>query len=289
MTAAQAPPILVIHGGAGAREGTHARFSEYQSHLSAIVTEAHGVLLRAGAVEAVIYAIRSLEDDPLFNAGTGAKLQKDGRARMSAALMDSTRGCFSGVINIQRVRNPIQVAAQLTDRKHSVLAGNHAVRYARRHGMPTYDPITRHRKREHARRVEGRGGTVGAVARDADAVLCAGTSTGGMGFETPGRVSDSATVAGTYASIGAGVSCTGIGEQIVNHAAAARVVTRVEDGSALQPAVDRTIAEADRLSLAYGLIGIAADGSWAVGETSAVTTLYAAFDGEVLHTFSEPG
>ncbi|GIT62976.1 MAG: hypothetical protein Ct9H300mP21_05220 [Pseudomonadota bacterium] len=83
------------------------------------------------------------------------------------------------------------------------------------------------------------------MALDKDGIFFPGTSTGGIGCEIPGRVSDSPTVAGTYASTKAGVSCTGIGEQITQQAAAAKVVTRVGDGMLLNEAVTRTMQESD--------------------------------------------
>ena len=101
-----------------------------------------------------------------------------------------------------------------------------------------------------------------------------------MGFETPGRVSDSATVAGTYADAGAGVSCTGVGEHIVDHAAAARIVTRTADGLDLGAAIRRTLHEADELGLEYGLIAVDRSGLARAGSTAGVTTLWAARDGD---------
>ncbi len=218
-------PALIIHGGAGAREGAHTSFRRYADSLDVIAEAAWAVLQADGAEAAVMRAIRDLEDDPVFNAGLGSRLQADGAARMSAALMDGLRGRFSGVINVERIRNPIDVALRLQGEDHAVIAGDQATRYAREvMGLDDFDPVTEHRLAEHARNAAGRTGTVGAVAVDADGELWAGTSTGGVGYETPGRVSDSATVAGNYAGRSAGVSCTGIGEQIVDHAAAARTI-----------------------------------------------------------------
>jgi L-asparaginase len=99
-------------------------------------------------------------------------------------------------------------------------------------------------------------------------------------------VSDSATVAGTYASALAGVSCTGRGEHIVNQAAAARIVTRVEDGLSLQEAVTRTIQEGNALQYAYGLISLDREGRIETGKTDWVDALfYACHDGNRISTF----
>jgi L-asparaginase len=279
-------PAIIVHGGAGAREGAHATFRRYAESLERVAEAAWRVLLDAGARAAVLAAVRDLEDDPVFNAGLGSRLQADGVARMSAALMDGVRGRFSGVVNVERIRHPIDVADRLQQERHAVLAGAPATRYAREVlGMPDFDPVTDHRRAEHERRAAGRSGTVGAVAVDRDGALWAATSTGGVGYETPGRMSDSATVAGNYASHAAGVSCTGIGEQIVDHAAAARVVLRVEDGASLDAAVARTIREADERGLEYGLIALGADGRAAVGRTREVTTLWCQRDADGLRGF----
>jgi L-asparaginase len=74
------------------------------------------------------------------------------------------------------------------------------------------------------------------------------------------------------------VSCTGIGEHIVDHAAAVRVVLRVEDGDSVEAAVERTIREADRRGLEYGLIALDAAGRSVAGRTRDVTTLWCARD-----------
>jgi L-asparaginase len=269
---------LIIHGGAGAREGMHTGLQDYGLSLRRILPAAWEVLQKADAREAVLHAVRLLEDDPLFNAGLGSRLQKDGAARMSAALMDGTKGRFSGVINVERVQHPIDVAAALGGVRHRVLAGEYATRFARSIGIPDFDPVTPHRLAEHQRRLAGETGTVGAVALDRDGSIWVATSTGGVGFETPGRVSDSATVAGTYADRGVGVSCTGVGEDIVDHGAATRIAVRVTDGLALEAAIGRTLEEADRRGLEYGLIAVGRDGTSRAGSTKGVTTLWAACD-----------
>ena len=276
---------LVIHGGAGAREGSHARFEEYAANLTIIIKQSYPVLVNTGARAAVLQAIKLLEDDPIFNAGTGSRLQRDGKVRMSAALMDSDRQIFSGVINIEGVQHPIDIAEMLAAERHCVLAAEQATQYARQQGIPVYDPITEHRRAEYTARIAGDRGTVGAVAVDQAGIICAATSTGGVGFEKPGRVSDSATVAGNYAVKQAGVSCTGIGEQIVNHGTAVRIVTRVEDGFDLITAASKTIAEANTKNYKYGVISVDQHGNWCAQQTRSVTTLFAAYDSAGITTF----
>ncbi|RZL45983.1 MAG: asparaginase, partial [Pedobacter sp.] len=98
------------------------------------------------------------------------------------------------------------------------------------------------------------------VALDAEGNLAAATSTGGKGFEIPCRVSDSATVAGNYANQHAGISCTGVGEDIVSNATAAKIVTRVTDGFSLKDACDKSFAELKAFDGFAGVIGITSSG-----------------------------
>ena len=102
---------LVIQGGAGSLEGKTAEAQHIHLSLYRIWEETFELLKKNTAEEAVIHGIRLLEDDPVFNAGTGSKLQSDGEVRMSAALMDGVKNRFSGVINVQNIRFPIEAAA----------------------------------------------------------------------------------------------------------------------------------------------------------------------------------
>jgi L-asparaginase len=292
-------PRLVIHGGLGRQEGnyeyrdphtgeTRERSADFHLALGRVLVEAWPVLIARGSREAVLTAVRAMEDDPLFNAGRGSKLQSDGQIRMSAGLMDGGASLFSGAVNAQGVRHPIDLAAALAAEANTVLAGVMATQYARNHGHELRDPFTPERVAEHERRVHGEHGTVGAVALGADGAIVAGTSTGGVGGETPGRVSDTPTVAGTYASGSAGASCTGCGEDITNHAAAARVVVRVEDGASLAQAVSRSIAEANARGWSLGLIALDAQGHVEVGHTDGALVLFAVHDGEEPRTFNGP-
>src|SRR6202012_57444 len=181
----------------------------------------------------------------LFNAGTGSQIQSDGKIRMSASLMDGKTLEFSGVINIEGVRNPICVAEKLLRMPDKVLAGKGAQEFARENGVPYYNPETSQRRHEYEKKLSDsiRLGTVGCVALDFYGDMAAGTSTGGKGFEIPGRVSDSATAAGNYVNAFVGISCTGVGEDIVSGAVAAKIVTRVTDGMPLAQATEKTLNE----------------------------------------------
>ena len=257
---------LVIHGGAGSLEGKTTEAQNMHDSLCKIWEETFEVLQKRSAEDAVRHAVRMLEDDPVYNAGT--------------------KNRFSGVINVQNIRNPIEAAALLSGEKHSILSSAQATEFCRTKGIPEYNPETEFRLHEYKSNCAGIHGTVGAVALDKDGHIFAGTSTGGIGCEIPGRVSDSPTVAGTYASTKAGVSCTGIGEQITQQAAAAKVVTRVGDGMLLNEAVTRTMHESDDFNYLYGLISLDSEGHVEVGKTAALSDVFYAFhDDEKIRTF----
>ncbi|MAJ43971.1 MAG: asparaginase [Candidatus Marinimicrobia bacterium] len=278
-------PKLIIHGGAGSLEGNLSGKADLQKSLNEICKNTYKVLLKTNSYQAVLRGICYLENNQLFNAGTGSKLQSDGRIRMSAGIMDGNLNKFSGVINIQKVKNPILIADHLQKEKHTVIADNKATLLARNLGFPVYNPLVEKRWNEYIKNQIGNYGTVGVVALDSKGNISAGTSTGGIGGETPGRVSDSPTVAGNYANKYAGVSATGVGEQIINSGVATKIVTRVEDGLSLKRSVNKTINEAKKLNYKFGVIGISYTGEICVEKTTD-TIFYAWHDGkdnEVFH------
>lgn len=254
---------IIIHGGfIGESHTDPATKKAKQESLARIVTQSHNYLKTHTALETVVYAVSQLEDDPLFNAGLGSHLQSDGIVRLSASLMDGKSQNFTGVINIENVQNPILVAQKLLAFSDRVLSGEGAIQFARNQGFGFFNPITDQRKSEfEEKRTAGdRKGTVGCVALDADGNIAAATSTGGKGFEIPCRVSDSATVAGNFANQFAGISCTGVGEDIVSGALAAKIVTRVTDGMNLSEACQKSFEELKLFDGFAGVIGISAKG-----------------------------
>ena len=152
--------------------------------------------------------------------------------------------------------------------------------------MKVYNPVTSDRILEFKNQVKGKCGTVGAVALDKNGYIFAGTSTGGIGGEIPGRVSDCPTVAGTFASKKAGVSCTGIGEHITHQATAAKIVTRVDDGMTLSKAVATTIDESNVFNYSYGLISLDSNGKIEIAKTYRTSKVFYVFhDEDRINTF----
>jgi len=254
---------IIIHGGFFSESATNLETKKAkQDALANIVTKGYNYLKTHTALETVVYTVALLEDDTLFNAGIGSQIQSDGKVRLSASLMDGKSEKFSGVINIEDVKNPIQISVDLLAYDDRVLSGDGAQKFARDKGFEYFNPITVQRKQEYEAKLnqQHNQGTVGCVVLDAHGDLAAATSTGGKGFEIPCRVSDSATVAGNYANKHAGISCTGVGEDIVSGALAAKIVTRVTDGFTLKDACDKSFSELKSFDGFAGVIGIAATG-----------------------------
>lgn len=277
---------IIIHGGFFSESNTnHETKVAKQNALSAIAKSSFEYLETHSAVQTVVYAVSQLEDNPLFNAGLGSQIQSDGIIRMSAAVMDGETQKMSGVINIENVKNPIQVAEKLLPTEDRILGEAGAIQFARNNGFEDYSTETKERRAEYeAKAKSSKTSTVGCVAIDSDGKLAVATSTGGKGFEVPGRISDSATVAGNYANSFCGVSLTGVGEDIVSNATAAKIVTRVTDGMTLKQAFDKTFAELKSYDGFAGAIAIDKDGNM-YHQDSHPTMVFASYDGKSIEVF----
>ncbi|HEY9737115.1 MAG TPA: isoaspartyl peptidase/L-asparaginase [Trichocoleus sp.] len=282
-------PKVIIHGGAGSSLHSKGGVEAVRKELHEIVSEVYSkVSAGADAKTSVIYGCHLLEDNPRFNAGRGSVLQSDGQVRMSASLMDGMAQRFSGVINVSRVQHPMDLAAFLQNGDDRILSDYGSAELARELNIPIFDPLTDLRLQEwmqeradHFRKsmagvvaepelvdTSARRGTIGVVVLDSEGRLAAGTSTGGKGLERIGRVSDSAMPAGNYANRFAGISCTGIGEDIIEECLAARIVIRVTDGLSLGQAFEKSFVEAGCNGRDFGAIGIDQRGAIAWGKTS---------------------
>lgn len=280
-------PALIIHGGAGTPRPHDQRKEVAEALLRIARTIWKHVQKGGSAVDCAVQATVLLENNPLFNAGIGSKLQKDGGARLSAALMDGERERFSGVVNVEGIVNPIILAAHLQDEKDRVLAGGGAAIRAAELGLEHGDVRTDEAIAKWTKRIEGATGTVGAVVLDNAGRIAAATSTGGRGMERVGRVSDSATVAGNFATPHAGMSCTGIGEDIVNGSLASRLVTTVETGVPMVAAAEALIDRMKKMNWEAGFIAMDKTGKWVAPFTTEVM-YWTAIDEFGEHQFADP-
>jgi L-asparaginase len=228
-------PFALVHGGLGDQ------LDRPKDILNALLKIGRAIQpsLKKSALEISLKGAEQLELEPIFNAGFGSKMQRDGVQRMSAAVMDGAPQRMAAVSNLRCIKHPSKLAASLLNEYDRTLGGVEATRYAFRHGHLPEHLETEPRLKEWKASRESLYGTVGCIAFDCENKTAATTSTGGRGFETPGRVSDSCTPAGNFASPFGAVSCTGVGEQILEAAVASSIVTRLEDGLILEEAIRR--------------------------------------------------
>jgi beta-aspartyl-peptidase (threonine type) len=206
---------IIVHGGAGPLREDHVERAMLGCKDAAL---AGWRVLQAGgaALDAVVAAVTCLEDNPEFNAGTGATLNADGMVQLDASIMDGAGLRAGAVAALDCIRNPIQLARSvLEDGRHVLLVADGAKHFARARGIAECSPSDLITAAQRQRR-QKKHGTVGCVGLDSNGRLAAGTSTGGLLGALPGRVGDSPQIgSGTYANEVGGVSCTGAGEDII--------------------------------------------------------------------------
>lgn len=271
---------IAIHGGAGPiPKGslTEARSREFRTSLQTALDTAYAILEKGGAsLDAVTAAVHLLEDDPLFNAGHGAALTRDGAAELDAAVMEGKSQRAGAVASVRHVRNPVELARRVMEKsRHVLLVGAGAEEFALEEGftlVPNSYFRTADRRRQLDSEQSGQAvsdlipsqGTVGAVALDSQGNLAAATSTGGMTNKRQGRVGDSPIIgAGTYAKNGVcAVSATGHGEYFIRAVAAYHICAAVEyRGLSLEDAAREMLhGILHRLGGRGGIIGIDAGG-----------------------------
>jgi beta-aspartyl-peptidase (threonine type) len=267
-------PAFIVHGGAWDIPD-----KEAPGHLNGCRIAAQigwSILQNSGsALDAVEAAIRSLEDDPAFDAGRGAWLNSAGEVELDAIIMDGATLNNGAVAAVQHVRNPISLARLVMERTaHSLLTGLGAEHFAQAQGVELCDEselltgqelerwkVIKAQKDFSVREAFGGKphGTVGAVARDRDGHIAAGTSTGGTPNKLQGRVGDSPLIGcGCYADdVSAGASATGWGEAIMKVVLSKAACDFVAQGLDVQQAAEKaTGVLADRAQGLGGLIVI---------------------------------
>ncbi|HEY0731727.1 MAG TPA: isoaspartyl peptidase/L-asparaginase [Chitinophagaceae bacterium] len=284
---------IVIHGGAGTilRENLTAELElQYRNGLEDSLNAGYQVLYKGGsAFEAVIEAVRKLEDNPLFNAGRGSVFSSNGKNEMDAAVMDGTLLKAGAVAGVSNIRNPVELAATVMHHtEHVLLSGLGAFDLALKHGIAIepdeyFYSEYRYKQWKSARDTEStlldhtviqtkdtlkekKFGTVGAVACDINGHLAAATSTGGMTNKKFGRIGDSPIVgAGTYANNNTcAISCTGHGEMFLLSVAAYDVSCLMEyKNLTLEEAMNIVVNDKlVKLKGEGGMIGVDAKGNY---------------------------
>ena len=232
---------IIVHGGAGPIKDDS--LAERLEGCRTAALAGWKIIEQGGsALDAAEAAVVALEDNPLFNAGTGSTLNSFGKVEMDAAIMEGGSLRAGAVAAVSGIKNPIKLARRiLEDGRHVMLAGEGALLFAREIGFPQVDPdeliVAREKKRW-----ESRHGTVGCVAFDRNGNLAVATSTGGIFKKLPGRVGDSPLIGcGTYANDLGAVSCTGHGEAIMRVVLAKTAVDLLKDGIAPQAAAEEAV------------------------------------------------
>jgi beta-aspartyl-peptidase (threonine type) len=249
-------PAILVHGGAGLVPAD--RVERLRAGVRAAAEAGHAALAAGGsALDAVVAAVRVLEDDPEFNAGTGAALTRDGNVETDASVMDGDTRRVGAVAAVPDLANPVVLARAVLDAgEHVLLAGPAVWRFAHERGIapaPAGSLVTERMRRRLAEAMATalprEGGTVGAVARDRDGRLAAATSTGGTTRKRSGRVGDSPIPgAGTWADRDIAVSATGDGEAILRLALARTIAANAATGMTVRDAAVAALTELKQLT-----------------------------------------
>ena len=305
--------VIVIHGGTAdmddRKEMTPKREQAYRRQLEAAAMAGYQKLKQHGSsLDAVEAAVRTMEDDPLFNAGRGAVFTSEGENELDAAIMDGKTMKAGAVASVTNVKNPVCAAPPSWKRRSTSCWWRRAQEeFAEKEAglkpvPPSYfftqrrwDAFQKAKQQQKLNAAKPGAmvlprkphwGTVGAVALDEHRNLAAATSTGGLTYKLPGRVGDSPIIgAGTYAdNEGAAVSCTGDGEYFIRFAAAHDVDSLMKyKGYSVKKAADRVIN--GRLKTAGGegaMIALDAKGNKAiVSNTEGIFHAWVTEDGKV--------
>lgn len=231
-------PAIIVHGGAGPINDDSLAARLEGCKAAAL---AGWKILQGGgaALDTAEAAVAVLEDNLLFNAGTGSTLNSVGKVEMDAAIMEGNSLRAGAVAAVSGIKNPIKLARRvMEDGRHIMLAGEGALLFARQIGFPECSPEALVTERGR-KRWQNAHGTVGCVAFDSNGRLAVATSTGGTFDKLPGRVGDSPLIGcGTYADDYGAASCTGHGEAIIRSVLAKTAVGYLKEGAEAQSAAN---------------------------------------------------
>ncbi|MDT8394119.1 MAG: TSUP family transporter [Bacteroidales bacterium] len=274
--------VIVVHGGAGA--GSPASISPekqtaYTEAISHALDLGSEILAKGGSsLDAIEAAIRSMEDNPVFNAGKGAVFTAAGINELDASIMDGRDRNAGAVSSVTNIKNPISAARLVMEQSpHVMLIAEGAEEFAAMHGIEIVDPSyfytssrweslqrIKNREEEENRKL----GTVGAVALDKAGNLAAGTSTGGMTNKMHGRVGDSPIIgAGTFAdNQNCAVSATGHGEYFIRNVISYDIAAMMTYAAlSVEEAADSAIfGKLKPLGAEGGIIAVDKDGNMAM-------------------------
>jgi beta-aspartyl-peptidase (threonine type) len=234
---------IVVHGGAGGytrNQITYEREVELKKGILEALRAGYDVLKIGGThLEATEHAVIKLEDNPLFNAGRGARINRELEVELDASVMDGATGRCGGIAAVKKIKNPIKGAKLVMEQTEHILMVGHAMdKLAEEKGLEivdnsyffTIDRLQEFLQARDERIKVSKSGTVGSVALDIHGNLSAMTSTGGFTNKMSGRVGDSPIIgAGNYANNETlAISCTGHGEVMMKNVLAYDIHARMK-------------------------------------------------------------
>ncbi|KAM4607481.1 isoaspartyl peptidase/L-asparaginase [Polymixia lowei] len=278
--------VIVVHGGAWAIPDEMSQATV--DGVKAAACEGFKVLKRGGgALDAVELAVRSMEDNSVFDAGHGSVLNADGEVELDALIMDGRALANGAVSSVKNIANPVSLARAVMEKTdHTILTGRGANLFAERIGMvtvPTETLVTEYERKEWEKHKKYATGvvelfnsqwghdTVGAVAVDCSGNVACATSTGGIRNKMVGRVGDSPIIgSGGYAdNLRGAVSCTGHGESILKVTLARLILFHMEQDKEVEDAVELALRYmGDRVHGGGGAIAVSPAGKWAATFTT---------------------
>jgi beta-aspartyl-peptidase (threonine type) len=240
---------IILHGGA--KDIPKHQEQAHRKGCERALAAGVAVLRNGGsAVQATEASVRVLEEEPVFNAGTGSVRNAVGDIEMDAAMMEGRTLRIGAVSAIRRVRHPVSVARMLLHEQPILLTSGGAERFAAENAAELCSAEDLMADEEKPGR-----DTVGCVALDLEGDMAVAASTGGLEGSPAGRVGDTALPGcGFYAdnSIGA-VAFSGDGESIARTLLAAHVMTMLHDRDP-QTAAESAIARLTRVGGEAGCI-----------------------------------
>ncbi len=279
---------IIVHGGAGTiRPRLWAAYRD-GAHVAALIGQQ--ILSQGGsALDAVTEAVINMEDNPVFNCGTGSCLTYDGRVECDSFVMTDDMRIGAAAI-VTNVKNPVKLARVVMEHTvHNLIAGEATGRLADAYDIEKIDPhgLVVDRRRRRWQEMMDRGleymvdpelessddptdlsdedgmDTVGACAIDRQGCIAVAGSTGGIMLKYPGRIGDTPMPgAGSYAGSAGAVACTGHGEAIMRVCLAKHCYDLMESGMPVQEATQQSIDFlVQRVNGFAGLIAIDSKGS----------------------------
>lgn len=257
---------IIVHGGAGDAK----KAEEIPVRVEVVkesATEGYSLLKNgSSAIDAVVHAVKILEDHPFFDAGRGSYLNEEGEVEMDAGIMEGDTLFIGAVAGIKRVKNPVELAKLVMEKSpHNFLIGEGAEEFGKKYGIE-FAPFDYFLTERLIQIWKGQyGDTVGAVALDDTGHIAAAVSTGGTQNKHRGRVGDSPLVgSGFYANDIYGAVSTGIGEDIMKVVMSFRIMLYYPSIS-LDESVKKVIEDLAKANGKAGIIALDRNGNISFG------------------------